>query len=146
MWKFQASYEYDAISLHDCRITNIATNGSNIILNFADGYWISQTNPQNPYGKTLKTDASCLVLVGGDCKDIVFGGKKFSWDEFCSNINSEKWNFECITECYSDNKLVYAGWIWIGERYHQPNPECHIWLEFQSLIYNWDIICEGRQW
>ena len=146
MWKFQANYKYGEISLHDCRITSIAESNGDIILNFEDGYWVTTTNPQNPYGKVLRTDASRLVLVGGSCEDVIFNGKKFLWDEFCSKINSGKWSYECITECYTDTKIVYHGWVWERKRSHQPDPECQIWLTYQSLIYNWNKIREDRQW
>jgi len=109
-------------------------------------YMIVESNPQNPYNKTTKTGTSSLTLVNANCADVVFGGKNFSWDEFCSRINSGKWNFECITECYSNNKSVYVGWVFVGDVCYTPNPECHIWFTFQDLIYNWNVIHKGRRW
>jgi len=146
VWKFQAEYEYGAISLHDCHITSIVEKDNNIELYFADGYWLSEANNQNPYKKILRTDASCLTLLNANCEDIFFGGTKLSWDKFCSNITSGQWSFECITECYAGNKSVYSGWIWTEEGFYQPNPECNIWFTFQKLVYNWNNICEDRQW
>ena len=146
LWKFQAAYEYSAISLHDCRITSITKNGDDIELHFEDGFWLCQENPQNPYKKTLRTGASCLTLLEAACEESIFQGIKFSWDEFCANINSRQWNFECITECYSSNRLVYAGWIWVGNRFYQPNPDFQLWFTFQGLRYNWNTIREDRSW
>jgi|GEM_PF-2222494 len=146
MWNFEASYKYGDFSLHDCRITGIENNHGNIILNFSDGYWIIESNPQNPYNKTIKTGASSLTLVNARCEDIIFGGKKFSWNDLVQNINSGKWSFECNAECYSDNKSVYLGFVCVGKVYYTPNPECHIWFTFQELVYNWNTVHKGRRW
>jgi hypothetical protein len=146
MWNFEASYKYGDFNLHDCLITSIEDNHGNIVLNFANGYWIDASNPQNPYGKNTKTYTSSLTLVNAKCEDIVFGGKKFSWIDFCSNINSGKWSFECNDECYSDNKSVYLGYVRVGEVYYDPNPECNIWFTFQNLLYNWDAVHKGKRW
>jgi len=146
MWKFKSSYKYGAISLHDCKITNIIKHGSNIELHFEDGFWLSCENSQNPYKKTLRTGESCLILINANCEDVIFNGIRFSWDEFCENINSKQWNFECITECYREGKSVYAGWIWTEKGVYRPNPDCHLWFTFEEMIYNWNDIREDRVW
>lgn len=142
MWKFQSIDDWDAISLHDCRVTHISEQDNDISLHFSDGYWIIETNIQNPYNKTFGTNNSQLTFVNSYCKKINVDNKQIAWDEFCSKINSNQWEFECITESYINKKCNYEGWVWFDESpYHL---DCFLEFSYHNVIYSWNKICEDR--
>lgn len=145
MWKFEAVDEWSTISLHDCRITGINTHDNNIALDFADGYWIVETNPQNPYNKTLATDENArLTLQQACCTKLTVDDQPADWPEFCTKLNSGIWEFECITESYKGGQCVYDGWLWFdSEPFHR---DCHLEFTFKSIVYNWNKLCEDRPW
>jgi len=146
MWNFKSRYEYGAFSLHDCYVTGVVNNDANIELHFSDGYWISETNRQNLHEKTLRTDASCLMLLNANNEDAFFRGEKLCWNVFCSNINAGQWRFECNVAHYKDDKFVIQGWLSMGDHANQPYPELCLWFAHQGLIYHWNAIREDRAW
>ena len=154
MWNFQAVDNWRTISLHDCRLTNIVKQNDNIILNFSDGFWIVETNKQNPHKKTLRTnDNSQLTLIKSACSRILVEEHKtfpavwreITWNEFCKNINSGKWEFECIRELYAySQECIYQGEIFSDKAPFHVG--CQIEFEFLKILYEWNIICEDRPW
>jgi len=146
IWKNQEEYKYDKFSLHDCRVTSIVENDGNIELHFSDGFYICESHPENPYSRAHRTNAACVTLLNATCESIFHAGKKFSWNDFCSNINAGKWRFECLTECYADNRLVYEGLL--HDKHGELNPDagCNIWLTFQKIVCKWNIVCEQKAW
>ena len=144
MWKYKGMDQWDTISLHDCRITTICAKDKDILLGFAEGYWIVETNPQNPYGKTLRTGEAELAFTGAKCEKVEVDDKEMLWGEFCQKINSENWEFECITEEFQEGKCVFWGWVWAkGNPIHQ---NCHLHFSFDHRIYHWNLILEDRPW
>lgn len=144
MWKFQAINDWDTISLHDCQVTCINEQDNNISLHFTDGYWIIESNSQNPYKKTLSTNDSLLTFMNACCEKVKVDNKQMTWEEFYSKINSSKWKFECITENYTNRKSTYEGWVWFNKKpYHL---DCFLEFSYHDVIYNWNEICEDRPW
>lgn len=145
MCKYKAIDEWGTISLHDCRITSIHEDGDNIICRFAEGYWIVETNAQNPYKKTLGTnDNAQLTLINARCEKIMVDEKEMTWEEFCAYINIDAWEFECITEEHAHQKCIYYGWLWFNEEpFHR---DCELHFNCQHVEYAWNDICEDRPW
>jgi len=144
MWKYEAVNNWGTISLHDCRITEITEIEKDIVFAFSDGYWIIETNTQNPYKKTLGTNSSSLTLTNAKCEKVEIDNKAITWSEFCLKVNVDKWEFECITESYSNNKCTYEGWIWFDNKpYHL---DCCLEFSIDRVIYNWNEIMEDRPW
>ncbi|MCL2779815.1 MAG: hypothetical protein FWD73_17630 [Polyangiaceae bacterium] len=64
-WKYRAINDFASICLHDCWVTHIGEQGNAIIFGFSDGFWIVETNVQNPYKRTLRTGKSKLAFLHG---------------------------------------------------------------------------------
>ena len=144
MWKYRSTNDWDNISLHDCRFTHISEGENDITFELAEGYWIWDTNEQNPYKKILGTDKSRLTLTNAAFIKAEVEGQAMAWEDYCLKINSGEWKFECINENYNDQKCVYEGWVWFhGEPYHF---DCRLEFTFQNAVYHWNKICENRTW
>jgi len=143
MWKYDAINEQSTISLHDCRITHIDEQNGNISFSFMDGFWIVETNAQNPFQKTLRTeDGAKLTLTNANCVMVVMEKKIIRWHDFWQKINGGEWQFECIHENYTAGQVKYDGWIWFKEK------PCHrnssLKLNYDDAIYQWNEIREDR--
>lgn len=145
MWPYEAIDAWGSISLHDCRITGICVQDNNIICDFAEGYWIAETDPRNTYKKTLGTDDnSQITLTAAYCEKVEINDTLSAWDEFCTKINAGEWEFECITSEYDHNKWTCDGWVWFDdEPFHL---DCRLEFVFKHIIYNWNTICADRPW
>ena len=61
------------ITLHDCKATKVFMKKDVLCFEFENGFWVSEKNRHNPYGRTLRTDKSRVDfrLLYGDSEDDV---------------------------------------------------------------------------
>lgn len=158
MFHYQAINEWDSISLHDCYVTKIQKQDDLLTFFFDDGFWIIETNPQNPYKKTLSTSASMLQFKNPQqanlsfCKPETNKEKLFaqknaplSLDVLINRLDADEWACEIITENHSDWKHGwYYGWFHFkAAPFHIP---FELSLSFEEVRYTWNEICENRPW
>jgi len=142
---YHAVNEWETISLHDCRIIKIQRDKQNITCYFKDGFWITENNRQNDYEKTLATDdESQIIFINSHCDRVEVNNNEISWETFFQKVNSLEWEFECISEEYSEKGCIYDGWVWFDqEPYHY---DARLRFVFDELHYGWNKICENRVW
>jgi len=162
MWKYFSISDCDkinlhnAISLHDCYVTKIIAD-KDLMFEFSDGFWIVETNKQNPYGQTLRTDKSQIYFTEFDI-DNIYIFKKFSilrriirtsrievsLEKLISNINSGKWQLEIIDEFHKGSNVLFNTSLYLENR--SKHMECQIIIEYKKMNYFWNNICEDRPW
>ena len=48
------------IIVHDCIAETAFLDGNDLVMDFPEGVWISDTHPENTSGKVLHTDSACI--------------------------------------------------------------------------------------
>ena len=64
MWKYTELDAYDTISLHDCKANSITMDGSNLIFDFPDGFWITPASSYIDRDCPIKTGPAQLCIHG----------------------------------------------------------------------------------
>ena len=64
MWKYTELDAYNTISLHDCKATSITMEGSNLIFDFPDGFWITPASKHINHDHPIKTGPAQLCIRG----------------------------------------------------------------------------------
>lgn len=156
MWKFTAKNEYDTITLHDCRATHMWVDGRDLVVDFLDGIWLVEDNRQNPYGKTLRTDAAQVRFL--DCKiDSLYVYKEFRFfgrivwtkqielepNELIEKTNSGEWKLEFLYEYRGCGGYRFDCWIWHQKGHPQ---ECQLTLQCTDMECYWNRLRQDRVW
>ena len=157
LWKHSDKNENNEISLHDCRTTQVLTKDNDLYFKFDDGFWILKSNGNNPYAKTLRTDASQLKLCNFDVSNIyvfhefhlfrrLISIKRVSLnlEALMDNINSGKWELEFLYEYHTYHGVLYQCCIWSKRKpYHM---EAQLIIDCESIEYFWNNLCEDKPW
>lgn len=146
----------DYISLHDCHATKIIYENGIVTFVFDDGIWIAQGHSSNMTDKTLRTDVAeaKFYLESGDECDItsyVFENKlgktvreEWKLSELIECINSEKYTLEFLYQYKGYNSRIIECWLWSDKKpYHR---ECELKLSLKAVKYQWNDLCEDREW
>ena len=159
MWKHTSKNDYPNIILHDCFVTNISTQNNDIIFEFDDGFWITDTHKENPYGQILRTGKSQMLFSNVDYdfsgiyifkelkvfKKLMFTNRvSLAMKDFIAKINSGKWSFEIKDELYAWHQAVFVGDVRFNHRPYRR--EFQIDLNVKEMIYSWNEIREDRVW
>lgn len=152
----------NTVSLHDCRITKIYTEGEDLIIEFGiDGFWVIAGSEYNNSDKTLRTGQSSVRFTkAGEYSEysvIIYLYKKYSFfrrpflttrkeiplEKLQNKVNSEKCIIEIVDERYSVENVLIRAYIATdrGKR-----TECQIEICFKKMIYSWNELCKDREW
>ena len=155
MWKYSSENDTDHILFHDSFITDIDIDGNDLILKFDDGFWLLDSNKQNPYGKILRTGKSQTRLSNFEIIDIylfsemnffrktlLITRKNISLVIFLSKIKSNIWKTEIIEEFFDKNNFIFYGFI--SEKKH--TKEIEFKTMYSKITYYWNEIKENREW
>ncbi|MBQ9133522.1 MAG: hypothetical protein IJX64_03210 [Clostridia bacterium] len=131
-------------------------DGKDLILDFADGFWMESNSEHNPGENTVRTSASQIRFANFEVetlyvyKEIRMFGKKvmttrneMTLQTFIDNVNSKVWKPEIIHNFRKSRTSLLNGWI-----SHQSRQ----YLEFEFSMYSedvsyfWNDLCEDRIW
>ena len=156
MWNCIAKNDRDVISLHDSRATGIHMDGKDLVLDFADGFWLVHGSRYNPHENTLRTDAAQVRFVDFEIENFyVFKvvrlfrkpifTKRIEMDlqTLIDNVNSGAWELEFLDEYTRFRGLLFNCWIWHKKGHTQ---ECQISMDCTETQYYWNSIREDRIW
>ena len=145
------------ISLHDCRADRVELNDGVLSFWFPEGFWVLSSHPENPTGKTVRTDAARVDYVlrdsrGDDVCAEVFTRLRFpfalrrSYDlfPFMEILNQQGWELEFLYQ-YPDywNRIVEC-WLWIPKRIR--HKECQLKLDVAEVVYRWNSLRPDEEW
>lgn len=157
LWTFKAVNDVTGLSLHDCRVTQMRTQANNLVLDFANGFWITAQNQHNPYGETLRTDASQVRIIGFDIEEIYIFctvslcgrhiatlRKSLPLNRLQAQINSGRWRLELIDSFYGGGRLLWNAYILSGNE--TSSQECQLMLGYRDMECGWNRICRDKRW
>ena len=161
MWKCTELDAYNTISLHDCKATSITMEGSDLIFDFPDGFWITPASSYIDRDCPIKTGPAQLCIHGifeeapFDAIDIyktvrIFGKpvlcRRLQLDDstFLKMFQTGKYELEFITEYHAAISSLYQCWIW--QKNSGVYAECQFELATKSIEYRWNEIRYDREW
>lgn len=115
--------EEQLLSLHDCRANRAELRDGVLSFRFEEGFWVTQSHPENPTGKTVRTGPGRVdyVLREADGDDVAV--------EVFTRLRWPR-----IVEC----------WLWFPRKpYHK---ECRLKLDVQGVFYRWNDLCPEKEW
>lgn len=157
MWNASAQNAYPQIFLHDCRVCGMQMDGDDLIFRFDEnGFWISEQDPRNPYGMTLRTDASIIRLTNCDFAYMsfylfrevrLFGHLLFtkrvsvSFAKLGKLLRRGKCSMEFVSELYATHTAEFHGYLHgIAKR----PVEWQLHAFYEDMVYAWNEICPEK--
>lgn len=158
MYKYFDRNENDDISLHDCKATKVSLRKDILSFEFADGFWISEKNRHNPYGKLLCTDKSRVdfrLLYDDPEENVTFYlfkekkhgkviRKQYSLKKLMKKINDKGRELEFLYAYQGYNSIIFECEIWFDKKPY--SRECVLIVSTDDMIYRWNQICEDKTW
>ena len=161
MWKYTELNAYNAISLHDCKATTITIDGSDLIFDFPDGFWITPASNHINHHCPVKTGPAQLCIheifeeSPFDSIDIYKTTYIFAKPVFCRRLRpchsaflkmfqSGKYDLEFITEYHASISSLYQCFIW--KKNSGVYAECQLELTAKSIEYRWNEIHYDHEW
>ena len=146
------------LSLHDCTADRISFTEGSLCFDLPDGLWVTPCHPENPYGKTVRTNAAEVQFSVKDINDILvdvftgytwLGSKRTRVDtwtmaQLMTAINSGKCTLEFLTQYRS-----YYEQLWHCVIHSDRKPyyrDCHIYLPQTQAVFCWNTLCPDREW
>lgn len=145
------------LTLHDCRADRVELKDGVLSFWFPEGFWVTSVHPENPTGKTVRTDAARVDYVlrdarGDDVSVDVFTGLKFhcalrrSYDlsRFMEIMNRVGWGLEFLYQ-YPDywNRIVECVLCLPKKPFWK---ECQLKLDVSEVIYRWNSLRPDEEW
>ena len=145
------------LSLHDCRADRMELKDGVLSFRFSEGFWVSGDHPENPTGKTVRTDAARVDYVlrdakGTDVSADVFTRLKYSFDlrrsynlsAFMEIVNRDGWELEFLYQ-YPDywNRIIECVLCLPKKPYWK---ECQLKLDVSEVIYRWNSLRSDEEW
>ena len=145
------------LSVHDSRADRVQLREGVLSFWFPEGFWVSSSHPDNPTGKTVRTDAARVDYVlrdpdGDDVSVDVFRRLKYpfalrrSYDlsPFMAIVNQQGWELEFLYQ-YPDywNRIIEC-WLWFPKR--PRHKECQLKLDVSEVIYRWNNLRPDEEW
>jgi hypothetical protein len=158
LWNYTSKNDWENMSLHDCRIMKISILDTDTVFEFNDnGFWITETNNQNPYKRTLRTEKSQLTLTNCHCITLKITERQWllskflrnkkvhiPWLDLCSKINANEYQFEFINEIHQKGLVRYEGILHSNNEPYSLN--CQLKFRFDEMVYGWNKIDENKPW
>ena len=161
MWKYVETDAYDSISLHDCRTEDVHIEGTDLVINFPDGFWITPGSSHIDAGTPLKTGPSQVRITGYGEFDVLEDVLLFksTWlfrrevlcrrirmkaEDFLRRVSDGKHELEFLYEFHRPGKGLYQCWLWRKDRGMEA--ECQFEVFARSVEYRWNEILPERGW
>ena len=149
--------EEQFLSLHDCRANRAELRDGVLSFRFEEGFWVTQSHPENPTGKTVRTGPGRVdyVLREADGDDVaveVFTRLRWphalrtSWElpKLLQAINEKHWELEILYQYPGGWDRIVECWLWFPRKpYHR---ECRLKLDVQGVFYRWNDLCPEKEW
>ena len=145
------------LSLHDCRADRMELKDGVLSFWFPEGFWVTSAHPDNPTGKTVRTDAARVDYVlrdpdGDDVSIDVFRRLKYPY-ALCRNydlfpfleiVNRPGWELEFLYQ-YPDywNRIIECV-LWMQKRPWRK--DCQLKLDVSEVIYRWNSLRPEEEW
>ena len=145
------------LSLHDCRADRMELKDGVQSFWFSEGFWVTSVHPENPTGKTVRTDAARVDFllrnpggedVGADvfhCLKSPFALRR-SYDllRFMEIVNRPGWGLEFLYQ-YPDywNRIIECVLCLPKRPYWK---ECQLKLDVSEVIYRWNNLRPDEEW
>lgn len=145
------------LSLHDCRADRMELKDGVLSFRFPEGFWVSGDHPENPTGKTIRTDAARVDYVlrdakGTDVSADVFHCLKspfalrrsYGLPQFMEIVNRDGWELEFLYQ-YPDywNRIIEYALCLPKKPYWK---ECQLKLDVSEVIYRWNSLRPEEEW
>lgn len=145
------------LSLHDCRADRVALKDGVLSFRFSEGFWVSNNHPENPTGKTVRTDAARVDYVlrdsrGSDVSIDLFTRLKsryalrrsFDLPQFMEIVNRSGWELEFLYQ-YPDywNRIIECVLCLPKKPYWK---ECQLKLDVSEVVYRWNNLRSEDEW
>ena len=145
------------LTLHDCRADRAELKNGILSFLFPEGFWVSSSHPDNPTGKTVRTDAARVDYVlrdpdGDDVRAELFRRLKYpyalrrSYDlfPFLEIVNRDGWELEFLYQ-YPDywNRIIECV-LWMPKRPWRK--ECQLKVDVSEVIYRWNNLRPEEEW
>jgi len=162
MWKHISKGTQKQIILHDCFLNKVRFENNDLVFEFDDsGFWVCPSHPNNPYETAYGAGKSELRLTNVDlCSDLILFNKfrflsglfnkalhsrtEVSLQTFASKINIGEWKYEFVDEYYSNNGVMFCGYIYPVKNSNSIYTQMEIL--FDENIYYWNDIDMNRPW
>jgi len=161
MWKYTEFDAYNTISLHDCKAASITIEGSDLIFDFPDGFWITPASNHIDHDRPIKTGPAQLCIHGifeeapFDAIHIyetirIFGKPilcrrlRPDHSKFLKMFQTGNYDLEFISDYHTPIASLYQCWIW--KKNSGVYAECQFELTSKSIEYRWNEIRYDRQW
>ena len=146
------------LTLHDCIADKISFDNNTLRFYLPDGFWITPRHKENPFDKTIRTDASTVnfslenideITVRVFARDIWRWSKKSlveNWhiEQLVAAINSEQCTLEFITQYRSHHEQMWQCVIHSKKKpYYR---ECELYLPETKATFFWNNLCPNREW
>ena len=141
------------LSLHDCRANRAELKEGVLSFWFEEGFWVIQSHPENPTGKTIRTGPSRVDYVlrdqdGDDVTAEIFTRLRWphalrtSWElpKLLQAINEKGWGLEFLYQYPGGWNRIIECWFWPKHK------ECMLKLDVQEVIYRWNDLCPEKEW
>ena len=161
MWKYREVNAYDSIGLHDCRADSVRVDGSDLVFDFPDGFWIAPVSGHIDCDRPVKTGAAQLCFRGVFQEDpfddidvykttCVFGKPVFcrrvqlKYPTFLKMFQSEKYELEFTAEYHMSISSLYQ--CRIRKKNAGVDAECQFGVTAKSIEYRWNEILYDHVW
>lgn len=161
MWNYIETNGQDSISLHDCRTDDIRMDGSDLIINFPDGFWITPASRHIDHHRPLKTGPAQLRIFGFGAESVMDTVDLFKTaylfrkpllcrririgaPDFLALVNDGKHELEFLWEFHRPGTGLYQCWLWKKNRGMEA--ECQFETTAQRTEYRWNEILPDREW
>ena len=155
MWKYRECNAYDSISLHDCRASTVKMEGSDLVIDFPDGFLITAASSHIDQDRPLKTGPAQLrfheIFIDApfDSIDLFKTTRLFGKPILCRRLQPEypdflkifasgRYELEFITEYHAAISTLYQCWIWKKNR--GMVAECQFQITAKGVEYCWNEI------
>lgn len=145
------------LSRHDCRADRAELRDGVLSFFFPEGFWVLSAHPDNPTGKTVRTDAARVDYVlrdarGEDASAELFTRLKYpfalrrTYDlaPFLSMLNQEGFELEFLYQYPDYWSRIIECWLWIPKRIR--HKECQLKLDVSEVIYQWNDLHPDEVW
>ena len=145
------------LSVHDCRADRAALHDGVLTFWFTEGFWVLGSHPDNPTGKTVRTDAARVDYVlrdprGEEVSADVFTGLKspfalrraYELPKFLEIVNRSGWALEFLYQ-YPDywNRIIECVLCLPKRPYWK---ECLLKLDVSEVVYRWNGLRPEEEW
>lgn len=150
MWK-HIEEDNGKLSIHDCYATQIWIENHDLVIEFADGFWIVQGNTYNPYDQTYRSECSQMKVMGFEvdnlfvlrpfqlfCRPVFTLKSDLKFNRLMKKVNTGRWKLLFATEYHTFHQVLFDCWIY--PKYKRRALHCYMIIDNNRMEYCWNEI------